>query len=231
MASPVQLIYTDQPGTLPATYRVPASSEIVLSSVFARFDGGGAGSAFQPTLDLLSQNGNIIARVAVTQTLVAGDLARVTWAPFLRRQKPPGTILQAYAGQATVADFNFDSLTFVASGFPLNPTFTKLSSTSLLDIACLADFTTNATAPNCIFCGVFIDGSNQATVGMHVSLPNFFLTAPILARRGAGGSSGPPFAAGAHTIELKVAHAVGGSNSTLRSSTSVELTILEYEVS
>ncbi len=86
MAQPTQLIFSENPGSLPATYTVPAGLGILLSSVFARFDGGGAAGDFVPCLDLLSQDGKIISRVAVTQTLSAGDLARVTWAPFLRRQ-------------------------------------------------------------------------------------------------------------------------------------------------
>lgn len=91
MPTPTQLIYTDNPGTLPATYVVPASSEILVSSIFARFDGAAAGGEFVPTLDVLSQSGTLMARVAVTQTLQAGDSARVTWAPFLRRQiRNPG---------------------------------------------------------------------------------------------------------------------------------------------
>lgn len=86
MTARTQLIFTDNPGDLPATYTVPPSLEIVISSVFARFDGSGAGGDFLATLDILSQNGNLVSRVAVnSQTLAAGDSARVTWAPFLRR--------------------------------------------------------------------------------------------------------------------------------------------------
>lgn len=107
MPSATQLIFTDNPGDLPATYRVPASMEIVLASVFARFDGSGAGGDFVPTLDLMSQSGQLMARVAVTQTLAAGDLARVTWAPFLRKAAaaptppPAGTVTQMLMGRST----------------------------------------------------------------------------------------------------------------------------------
>lgn len=106
-----QLIFTDNPGELPATYTVPSNSDFQLSSVFARFDGNNAFSDFVPTLDLLSQSGQLMARVAVTQTLVAGDLARVTWAPFLRRTSsstppPPSTGLGFCSWRSNVVTTN-----------------------------------------------------------------------------------------------------------------------------
>lgn len=108
MTARTQLIFTDNPGDLPASYRVPASLEIVVSSVFARFDGSGAGGDFLATLDILSQSGNLISRVAVnSQTLAAGDSARVTWAPFLRRASaatpppPSGTTIFELEGTST----------------------------------------------------------------------------------------------------------------------------------
>lgn len=85
MAAANQLIFRDENLNLPDEYTVPASLSLSLSSVFARFDGSGAAGSFYATLDLLSQDGHIMARVAARQQiLAAGDLARVTWAPFLR---------------------------------------------------------------------------------------------------------------------------------------------------
>lgn len=230
MATPTQRIYSDAAAPLPASYVAPGGLDIEFASVRARINGAGASSSFIVVLELLTNDGRIMTQSRIDQVFAVGDTVSATWAPFLRRAaRPRGEILQTYVAQATAADFTFDSTVFVASGYPANPTLTKLSDTSILDIVCLADFTNSAIVPNCIFCGVFIDGSNEATVGMHASLASFFLTAPVVARRGAGFSSGAPFAAGAHTVELKVAHGVAGANSVLRCSTSVELTIMEYE--
>ena len=121
-----QLIFTDNPGALPASYRLPPGLEVVVSSIFARFNGAGASGDFVPTLDILSQSGQLMARVAVSQTLTPGDSARVTWAPFLRKvgaaSPPPsgsvplafGSIL--YSGPLVVATGTLTDLTTVAGG-------------------------------------------------------------------------------------------------------------------
>lgn len=123
MSQKVQPIYTDQPGDLPASYSIPPGLEIVVSSIFARIDGSGASGDFVPTLDIVAQNGYLMARVAVSsQTLAAGDSARVTWAPFLRRASsaaPSGSSLPFAAWGS-----NSVSVTGPASSFnimDLNP--------------------------------------------------------------------------------------------------------------
>lgn len=82
MASPVQLIFRESPGALPADYQVPAGSEFELSSVVARFNGAGAAATFMPVLEVLSQAGNLIARVRPDQEFAVGDTGVVTYAPF-----------------------------------------------------------------------------------------------------------------------------------------------------
>lgn len=77
-----QLIYSDKPTDFPADYRLPAGQELTLSSVFARFDGAGAGGTFLACLSLYSQDEKLIARTFPDQELAAGDSARVTFAPF-----------------------------------------------------------------------------------------------------------------------------------------------------
>ena len=41
MAEPVQLVYSDNPGDIPATYVLPPGLDLELSSVVARYNGGG----------------------------------------------------------------------------------------------------------------------------------------------------------------------------------------------
>lgn len=82
MAKRVELIFSENPGSLPADYRLPAGLELVLSSVVARFNGAGAAGAFLPTLEVLSQDGKLMARVRPDQEFAVGDTGVVTYAPF-----------------------------------------------------------------------------------------------------------------------------------------------------
>lgn len=96
MAAPVQLIFNENPDEFPAPYQLPPGLQMQLSSVVGRFDGSGAAGDFKPALALYAQNGNLIARVAISQTFSPGDSGVVTWAPFLRKQAastppPPST--------------------------------------------------------------------------------------------------------------------------------------------
>jgi len=84
MPSGPQPIFTDNPGSLPATYKIPAGISLDLSSVYAKIDGGGAGGSFLPCLTVLSQDGHVIARVKQDDTYAAGDTGDATWSPFLR---------------------------------------------------------------------------------------------------------------------------------------------------
>lgn len=81
-AEPVQLIYSDSPGSLPADYVIPPGLELVISSVFARFDGSGASGQFLACLSVLSSDGKLIGRFFPSQRLSAGDTGAVTYAPF-----------------------------------------------------------------------------------------------------------------------------------------------------
>ena len=82
MAQPVQLVYTDDPGSLPATYTLPPNLEIELASVVARINGASAAAEFIPVLEILSQDDKLIARVRPEQVFAAGDTGVVTYAPF-----------------------------------------------------------------------------------------------------------------------------------------------------
>lgn len=77
-------IFTDNPGSLPATYTIPPGVQIDLSSVYAKIDGSGAAASFLPCLTVLSQDGHVIARVKQDDSYAVGDTGDATWSPFLK---------------------------------------------------------------------------------------------------------------------------------------------------
>jgi len=86
VAQRTQLIFTDNPGSVPASYTVPAGLDLVLQSIVARWNGTGAAGAFLPCLSAYSQDGKLVGRFHPNTQLAAGDTGVVTYAPFL---KPP----------------------------------------------------------------------------------------------------------------------------------------------
>lgn len=82
--SRAQLIYTDVPGALPASYTIPPGLDLDLASSFAKVDGASASGSFLVCLTLLSQDGKVIARVPQDTTYATGDTGDCTWSPFLR---------------------------------------------------------------------------------------------------------------------------------------------------
>lgn len=82
MAERAKIVYTDQPGALPAEYVVPDTLDLDLSSVVARFDGSGAASAFLAVLSLYSSDNRLVTRARSDQVFAAGDTGVVTFAPF-----------------------------------------------------------------------------------------------------------------------------------------------------
>lgn len=82
MPPPVQLIYTDNPGSLPAVYTLPPGLSLELSSVVARINGAAASAIFVPVLEILSQDDKLMARVRPDQQFAVGDTGVVTYAPF-----------------------------------------------------------------------------------------------------------------------------------------------------
>lgn len=78
-----QLIYTDNPGDVPARFVLPDTLDLVLQSVVARYNGVSAASAFKPCLSLYSQDGRLMGRFFPSKVCQAGDEAVVTFAPFL----------------------------------------------------------------------------------------------------------------------------------------------------
>jgi hypothetical protein len=84
-------------GSAPLSYTVPGSQEIVLKSLFASFDGSGAGGAFLPCVRIVAPGGGVVAEYIADSAVAAGSSAEVTFAPFLRGAASGST--------ATVTDF------------------------------------------------------------------------------------------------------------------------------
>jgi len=100
VAQRVQLIYADNPGSLPASYQLPAGLDLVLSSVRAKINGAGASGPFLPCLSIYSQDDKLMARVPTDTEYAVGDTGEVTWAPFLRKRAA------AAAGGGTIPGFH-----------------------------------------------------------------------------------------------------------------------------
>lgn len=82
MGAPVQTIYTDQPGSLPADFVIPAGLDLQLSSVVARFNGAAASGAFLACLGVYTNDGKLVGRFFPSQRFSVGDTGVVTFAPF-----------------------------------------------------------------------------------------------------------------------------------------------------
>jgi hypothetical protein len=215
----------------PAHFVVPGNGQIRPKTVFATYDGTGAAGSFKPALKVISDGGETVGVYATDDTVAAGASADVSWFPGVTATPGipplPGQILSIYGGHNPAVDFTTNSAVFIQTNFPTNTTFNKVSSTSVLQILGEFDFTSGA-APDTLFLGVFIDGANSETTGIDISQAGTFCTAVIATIKGVPGTGQPPYAAGAHTVDVRVA-CIAGVNFTLRTSTSVDLTITEYE--
>lgn len=67
--------------TAPEGYTIPGAQEIILKSIFASFDGTGAGGSYVPTLQILAPNNAVVASCPVGSVLAAGASADVSWFP------------------------------------------------------------------------------------------------------------------------------------------------------
>ena len=108
MPNRTQLIYADDAGDIPATYKLPPSLDLILESVVASWDGSGASGAFLPCLGLYSQDDKLMGRFHPGTQVEAGDSATVTYAPFLR-------------GTAGAAEILFDHFYAFAQGAGVIP--------------------------------------------------------------------------------------------------------------
>lgn len=217
----------------PKDYTLPQSQEILLKAVRADIDGTSAAGSYLPALQLVSNNGDVMwTAVDTSNAIAAGGTQSVTWFPGLGAGKItlplPGQILQSYYGNPPASDFTFASGSFVTSNFPTNTTFTKISSTSAMQMLMLCDFTSPTHAPDVVFCGVFVDSINAQTTGSHSAVAATFMTIGNAGTWSTGLPTQPILPAGNHTVQIMVA-CNSATSTTLRSSTSCELTITEYE--
>lgn len=72
-------------GSAPLAYTVAGSQEFRLLAANATFDGAAAGGSWLPTLELISDSGQIIARSPVATSVAAGGAAEVSWFRGLRK--------------------------------------------------------------------------------------------------------------------------------------------------
>jgi hypothetical protein len=73
---------------VPSNYTLPDAAELRLKAVYADFTDSGAASDWLPTVTILSDSGDVIARAADQDVLVtAGDDASVSWFPRVRRRR------------------------------------------------------------------------------------------------------------------------------------------------
>lgn len=78
---------TIEPGevtTAPLTYTLKDSEAFSPQSISVRFDGTAASGSFLACVTFLAQDGKVIARCPTDVALSVGDVAEVTYAPFLR---------------------------------------------------------------------------------------------------------------------------------------------------
>lgn len=137
MALPLQRIYQDNPGALPAQYTLPPNLDMEFGSSRARINGAGAASSFIVVLELLASDGRIMVQSRIDQEFAVGDTGALTWAPFLRRRTTQqGTVdgaglWQAVANPATIPDgfinpvpLVWDTVVFDSGGYfsVANPT-------------------------------------------------------------------------------------------------------------
>lgn len=134
----------------------------------------------------------------------------------------PGQILQSYVGRGTVSDFSWSTANAeTSSGFPSNPTFTKLQDSSKLVIYANADLTTGTNMPNVVAMGLWIDGGLEENIFHHVDVAGA-ITSVAWSKL-----SSTPYSAGSHTLDMRVWFLNGPDTFTLRSKASVDLGIFE----
>ena len=83
MAQDVQILPFETKNA-PNSWVIPDALKIMVKTIEATFDGAGAGSAFLPAVQILSDSGHSVGIFPTDSTVAAGGSAEVTFAPFLR---------------------------------------------------------------------------------------------------------------------------------------------------
>lgn len=229
MATDDQQVLVTGVASAPAHFTIPGNGQIQPKAIFATYDGSGAAAAFQPALKIISDGGATVGIYPTPISVGAGGSADVSWFPQLSGggSPIPGQILQVWDGTFAAADFSFNSNVLVKSNYPRLTTFTKRSSTSLIWMVTNMDFTPGG-APNVISTAVYIDSVKQENWFAHQSVNNTIMTIYGTKVQQLDPTTGVPFAAGAHTVEIWV-QSVSGANCTLLSSFACDMQIVEFE--
>lgn len=82
MAAP-SIIYSDNPGGLPATYPLPPNLEQLVEAVSVQINGAGASGPFLACLSVFTQDGHLVGRFFPAQPFQPGDTGEVTYADAL----------------------------------------------------------------------------------------------------------------------------------------------------
>lgn len=103
MPQRVQTIYDETTLPVPASYVLPAGLDMEFASSVVRINGAGASGTFVVVLDVLSQDGKLMASARTDQEFAAGDTGVVSFAPFLRRLAASGAggALQSLKGSSS----------------------------------------------------------------------------------------------------------------------------------
>lgn len=204
MATPVQAIYNDQPGSLPATYDTPASLDMEFASSRLKFDGSGASGSFIVVLEALTNDGKIMVQARTDQVFPAGSTGVVSFAPFLRRRLATSSVLQVYYGLPTAGSYFHPGPadSWHSSGYPSNPSFTKLSSTSGLFYVINCDVRTGGGLDN-VAIGVYIGSTDEENIYGDIQVPNGLITLGFAKLAGSSVVGPYPYAAGTYTLDVQ----------------------------
>jgi hypothetical protein len=82
MAQRVQLVYDEATLAIPASYILPAGIDLEFASSVVRLNGAAASGTFVVVLDVLSQDGKLVAQSRTSQRFGVGDTGVVAFAPF-----------------------------------------------------------------------------------------------------------------------------------------------------
>lgn len=215
MAEPTQLVYTDNPGDAPATFRLPPTLDLVVSSIVARWNGAGAAGPFLPCLSVYSQDDRLVGRFHPETQLAVGDTGVVTYAPFLR---PRVTQLSSRSIGALLTRSLADPVS-IASGFapsilpwsvvefdsggwfnPLQPSRLTIPAAGRYCVTGAGSFVTNGAGDR--HCSIIRSGASTSAVSASPAPASFFWAGSVVLV--------DEFAAGDY-VQLRVAQDSGGN--------------------
>lgn len=127
------------PVGVPLDYTVPVGGEIQPISVTASFDGSSALVSFLPTLEVIAQNGAVIARCPLFAPIPAGGSGDVSWFPGVVETATATNVVTVGAlvkrpqasPQSIPSSASFTAISFTSVQFDTNGMFSAGSPTRL----------------------------------------------------------------------------------------------------